>query len=106
MFININHIDYFVLPDRKMTRCTLLAAALTLAVSAPLPPHAISWSPLGEPGCGGDIVAARIAPYNTSHIYISGDMLGVGVSLDSGKVRCAGPLPPGHTSVCICICTL
>ena len=72
----------------RALRLALAAAAhAALAAAAPLPPHALFWSPLGEPGCGGDIVSARIDPFNTSRIYISGDMLGVGVSLDSGEVR-------------------
>jgi hypothetical protein len=43
------------------------------------------WKPFYEPGCGGDITAVRINPFNTSQIFIAGDMLGVGVSLDNGS---------------------
>jgi hypothetical protein len=68
-------------------RVAISAAACALAAADPLPPHTLSWVPLGEPGSGGDIVAVRIDPFNTSRIYISGDMLGVGVSLDDGAVR-------------------
>jgi len=48
--------------------------------------NSIQWLPLGEPGCGGDITAVRVNPYNTSQWFIAGDMLGVGVSLDGGEV--------------------
>lgn len=79
-------------------RLALAAAAhAALAAAAPLPPHALSWTPLGEPGCGGDIVSARIDPFNTSRIYISGDMLGVGVSLDSGETW-SSPAPTSFLS--------
>lgn len=75
----------------------VLAAASALAVaSAPLPPHTLTWAPLGEPGCGGDIVSVRIDPYNTTRIYISGDMLGVGVSLNNGTVSSSFLLLPGE----------
>jgi hypothetical protein len=68
-----------------------------LVVGAPLPPHTLTWAPLGEPGCGGDIVSARYDPFNTSRIYISGDMLGVGVSLDDGKTW-SSPTPTSFLS--------
>jgi hypothetical protein len=54
------------------------------ALPAGTPPPQLSWRPLGEPGCGGDITAVRVSPLNSSHIFIAGDMLGVGVSLDGG----------------------
>jgi photosystem II stability/assembly factor-like uncharacterized protein len=73
------------------------AAAIPLSSPTPLPPHTLTWSPLGEPGCGGDIVAVRVNPYNTSHIYIAGDMLGVAVSLDGGASWSA-PTPDSFLS--------
>ena len=60
------------------------------AASAPTPPL-LSWRPLGEPGCGGDITAVRVNPFNTSQIFVAGDMLGVGVSLDGGASFSAPP---------------
>jgi len=60
-----------------------------LAAASGLSNNTIQWSPLGEPACGGDITAVRVNPYNTSQVFIAGDMLGVGISADGGKV---GPL--------------
>ena len=74
-----------------------VAAFAALAAAAPLPPHSLTWAPLGEPGSGGDIVAVRIDPHNTTRIYISGDMLGVGVSLDGGA-SWSSPTPDSFLS--------
>jgi hypothetical protein len=60
------------------------AAAPGVPSPTPLPPGTLQWRPLGEPGCGGDITAVRVNPYNRSQVYVAGDMLGVGVSLDGG----------------------
>lgn len=62
-----------------------VAAGIASAVGAVLPNNTLVWKPLGEPGCGGDITAVRINPYNTSQVFMAGDMLGVGVSLDGGE---------------------
>jgi photosystem II stability/assembly factor-like uncharacterized protein len=87
------------MPPRRGLLLLLLfsAAAIPLSSPTPLPPHTLTWSPLGEPGCGGDIVAVRVNPYNTSHIYIAGDMLGVAVSLDGGASWSA-PTPDSFLS--------
>jgi hypothetical protein len=70
----------------------LTLAAAALAAGAPLPNNTLVWAPLGEPGCGGDITAVRVNPFNTSQIFIAGDMLGIAVSLNDGATWSA-PTP-------------
>ena len=75
---------------RHALRALAACAATALVSGSPPPrravppPDTLHWSPLGEPGCGGDITAVRVNPYNATQVYIAGDMLGVGVSLDGG----------------------
>jgi hypothetical protein len=64
----------------------VVLTASVVAGASPLPNNTLQWIPLGEPGCGGDITAVRANPYNVSQVFIAGDMLGVGVSLDAGQV--------------------
>lgn len=64
----------------------LLGASVAVGSASRLQNNSLHWLPLGEPGCGGDITAVRVNPYNSSQVFMAGDMLGVGVSLDGGKV--------------------
>lgn len=56
------------------------AAAVWMAEKRPL-----FWHPLGEPGSGGWITGLRISPHNGRRMLVSGDMLGIGLSVDSGQ---------------------
>ncbi|MEM6853514.1 MAG: hypothetical protein AAF593_03810 [Planctomycetota bacterium] len=43
------------------------------------------WSPLYEPGAGGRMVAIAASPHESGRLLVSGDMLGMGLSLDGGE---------------------
>ena len=78
-----------IMSPRPLLFCALLALTVSTAAvftsSSTLRDDALQFRPLGEPACGGDITAVRINPFNASQLYIAGDMLGVGVSLDGGE---------------------
>ncbi|MEM6820822.1 MAG: hypothetical protein AAF558_02610, partial [Verrucomicrobiota bacterium] len=57
----------------------------SLLTSKPRSVKAITWRPLGEPGAGGRMVAVRASLHDSKRILLSGDMLGLGLSLDGGK---------------------
>ncbi|MBC8103738.1 MAG: hypothetical protein H7Z41_14280 [Cytophagales bacterium] len=42
------------------------------------------WRTLNEPGCGGAMTALAVSPFNSRHLLVAGDMLGVGLSTDGG----------------------
>lgn len=73
------------LPTRAATTAVFALAALAARAHPTMADVSLIWRPLGEPGCGGDITAVRINPHNTTQIFIAGDMLGVGVSMDGGR---------------------
>ena len=43
-----------------------------------------AWAPLNEPGSGGRISSLAVSPYDSRRVLVGGDMLGVGLSTDSG----------------------
>jgi photosystem II stability/assembly factor-like uncharacterized protein len=45
---------------------------------------AIQWTPLGEPGVGGFVVAVSVSPFDHNRVLTAGDMLGVALSTDGG----------------------
>ena len=47
--------------------------------------QAIEWQTLNEPGNGGRTTDVAINPNNPNHILVSGDMLGLGYSIDGGQ---------------------
>ncbi len=88
------------MPIRKLRRnllCTTIAAihvctATALAATANNVPgkqptqsiRRLDWQPLNEPGSGGALTGMRISPHDSKRILLSGDMLGVGLSMDGG----------------------
>jgi photosystem II stability/assembly factor-like uncharacterized protein len=44
-----------------------------------------SWQPLAVPGSGGRISSVAVSPYDSTRVLVGGDMLGVGLSTDSGQ---------------------
>jgi photosystem II stability/assembly factor-like uncharacterized protein len=44
-----------------------------------------SWLPLSVPGSGGRISALAVSPFDSNRVLVGGDMLGVGLSTDSGQ---------------------
>ena len=44
----------------------------------------IQWTPLGEPGVGGFVVAVSVSPFDHNRVLAAGDMLGVALSTDGG----------------------
>lgn len=45
----------------------------------------LQWQPLGEPSSGGRMDAVAVNPWDNSHVLLSGDILGTGVSFDAGR---------------------
>ncbi len=45
----------------------------------------LHWEPLLEPGVGGAVTALAVAPGDSQRVFVGGDMLGVGRSVDGGK---------------------
>ncbi len=45
----------------------------------------LHWEPLLEPGVGGAVTALAVAPGGSQRVFVGGDMLGVGRSVDGGK---------------------
>jgi hypothetical protein len=65
---------------RSILSCTwLLALAASTVVAGPN-----VWRPLGEPGSGGRITGLAVSPFDPQRVLVSGDMLGVGLSLNGG----------------------
>ena len=64
---------------------TLLSVAIVLLIPSTLLGTTLTWCPLYEPGCGGDITALGVNPNNTNNVLIGGDILGIGASLDGGN---------------------
>ncbi|MEM7306587.1 MAG: hypothetical protein AAF682_07950 [Planctomycetota bacterium] len=61
--------------------------APTAGVDAPQTPlvrDAGVWRPLGEPSAGGRVTGIAVSPFDNRRVLMSGDMLGVGLSLDGG----------------------
>lgn len=80
---------------RFFSNFALCTAAATLAWFSPAQPFVStaaaltqqsgdSWSPLGEPGCGGQLTAIGVSPHDPQRVLLGGDMLGVGLSVDGG----------------------
>ena len=57
-----------------------LQALTPASTTAPL-----RWRPLDEPGNGGWMVGMRISPHDSHRMLVTGDMLGVGLSVDGGQ---------------------
>ena len=65
---------------------TLALSCVVLTVLAPLAlAQGIRWEPMNEPGCGGAITSLAVSPFDSRHLLVGGDMLGVGLSLDRGN---------------------
>lgn len=80
----------------KITGTALVVAAALAASAAQAAPPAgaaaktpksapLRWQPLGEPGSGGAMVGLAVSPYDSKHLLVAGDMLGVGISRDQGN---------------------
>ena len=76
------------------TKKCALVAGLALAVSfqipiansAPtIPVTTTTWSPLGEPGVGGQITSIAVSPFDPSRVLMGGDILGAALSEDGGE---------------------
>ncbi len=44
----------------------------------------VSWTPLNEPGVGGQVTSLSVSPFDSNRILVGGDMLGIGLSTDGG----------------------
>ena len=60
-------------------------SALHSAPAPALPSAPLHWQPLDEPGSGGWMVGMRISPHDPKRMLVTGDMLGVGLSVDGGQ---------------------
>ncbi|MDX2189451.1 MAG: BACON domain-containing carbohydrate-binding protein, partial [Bacteroidota bacterium] len=74
--------------NSRVASITFLSGAIVKTITitqtgASLSPF--TWQSLNEPGSGGAITDLAISPYNPNLMLIAGDMLGVGISTDSGK---------------------
>ena len=47
--------------------------------------YALEWTPLNEPGSGGQFSSIVVSPYDSNKVFLSGDMLGLGISTDGGE---------------------
>lgn len=70
-------------------RCTLPLLAL-IAWTAPVAAQTaddqpLVWRPINEPGSGGRMVAIRVSPHDPNRLLLTGDMLGIGLSVDRGR---------------------
>ena len=65
----------------KISTSTLF---LGICISFKMANAQLTWSPLNEPGSQGAIVATAISPFNAKKYFVSGDMLGLGISYNSG----------------------
>lgn len=63
----------------------LVGACLLRQALGSFPNNTLQFSPLFDPGCGGDIVAVRSSPSNPDVIVMTGDMLGLTYSTDGGN---------------------
>jgi hypothetical protein len=45
----------------------------------------LQWSPLNDPGVGGQVTSLSVSPYNSQRVLAGGDMLGIAVSTDGGS---------------------
>ena len=75
------------------TRCAFVAGlALIVSFQSPsansaptIPSTTTTWSPLGEPGVGGQITSIAVSPFDASRVLMGGDVLGAALSEDGGE---------------------
>lgn len=58
---------------------------LLLGIAPCVSGQGLVWEPLGEPGPGGQMTALSVSPHDGQRVLVSGDMLGMGLSLDAGR---------------------
>jgi photosystem II stability/assembly factor-like uncharacterized protein len=69
-------------PSANVQSPTAAEPAQTDEVPAGVKP--LTWAPLGEPGSGGWMTGCRVSPHDPKRVLVSGDMLGIGLSTDTG----------------------
>jgi photosystem II stability/assembly factor-like uncharacterized protein len=57
---------------------------ILLLLTVPIFAIEFDWKPLMEPGSGGRLTSLIVSPHDSNRILVGGDMLGVGISVDSG----------------------
>ncbi len=85
---------------RSFTRSVSLVAATCLfATTGAQAGTEFTWSPLLEPGVGGQVTALSVSPFDSNRVLAGGDLLGTALSTDGGVswVDTFGFSGGGHT---------